>query len=168
MGCHKIVLDAETIKKANLELNSIKDSRLSIQLKAIIASGEHTVEDVAHILHYSARTIFRWIRKFKELGIAGLRDKPKGHMRSKLTDTHRAQILEWIDTRQDHRGERINWSIDKLIAEVKNVFGVEISKTPFWKQLKKMGLVLRKPRPVHYKTDKSVQEAFKKNERNNR
>ena len=54
-------------------------------------------------------------------------------------------------------------ALNKINTELEKEFGVDISRTPLWKHLKKMGLVLKKPRPVHAKADINAQEAFKKN-----
>ena len=55
MARPKVTIDLETVAKAEEELAEIKDSKLSIQLKAIIAAREHPVENVAKILKISAR-----------------------------------------------------------------------------------------------------------------
>ncbi len=168
MARPKRSVDALLIERAQVELKSIKDSRVSIRLKAIIASGTHTVKDVAEIFQVSSVSIFQWIKLFKKYGGEGLRDRPKGHMKSKLTDEHKERILNWIERSENSRGEKIIWTLDKLRREIKKVFNIKIGRTPLWIHLKKMGLVLRRPRPVHNKADKALQEAFKKNERTSR
>ena len=104
-------VDGETVAKAEEELRNIKDSKLSIQLKAIIASADHKVEEVAEILRVSTRSIFRWIARFKKEGVNGLRDQPKGHMRSKLTEDHKKQIEQWILRGENVRGEAVHWIV---------------------------------------------------------
>ena len=122
MARPKINIDLETVTKAEEELEKIKDSKLSIQLKAIIAAAEHPVENVAKILKISARSIFRWITKFKEGGVEGLRDRPKGHMRSKLTEGHKKDIEQWIVRGKNVRGEPVHWTLKKLKKELLNLF----------------------------------------------
>ena len=163
MARPKVNVDPETVAKAKEELDKIKDSKLSIQLKAIIAVAEHPVECVADVLKVSARSIFRWITKFKEGSVEKLRDRPKGHMKSKLTEGHKKEIEQWIASSKNGQGETVHWTLQKLKRELEKEFGVNISRTPLWKHLKKMGLVLKKPRPVHAKADINAQEDFKKN-----
>jgi transposase len=162
MARPKVAIDLETVAKAEEELEKIKDSKLSIQLKAIIAAGEYPVENVAKILKISARSIFRWVMKFKEEGLEGLRDQPKGHMRSKLSEDHKKDIEQWIIRGKDVRGQPVHWTLKKVQKEIEKEFGVTIGTTPLWKHLKKMDLVLKKPRPLHAKADICAQEAFKK------
>ena len=162
MARPKINVDPETVAKAEEELGKIKDSKLSIQLKAIIATADHPVENVADILKVSARSIFRWVAKFKQDSVKGLRDRPKGHMKSKLTQDHKKDIEKWIVSGKNARGETVHWTLKKIGKEIEKEFGVHISKTPLWKHLKKMDMVLKKPRPAHAKADRAAQEAFKK------
>ena len=162
MARPKSNVDAKTVAMAEEALEQIKDSKLSIQLKAIIAAAEHPVEKVAKILQVSARSIFRWITKFKEEGIEGLRDRPKGHMRSKLTEDHKRRLEQWVIRGKNVQGEPVHWTLKKLKKELGDEFRVDIGTTPLWKHLKKIGLVLKKPRPLHAKADINAQEAFKK------
>ena len=163
MARPKSNVNAKTVARAEEALEQIKDNKLSIQLKAIIAAAEHPVENVAKILKVSARSIFRWITKFKEEGIEGLRDRPKGHMRSKLTEDHKRCLEQWVVKGKNVRGEAVHWTLKKLRRELGNEFGVQMGTTPLWKHLKKIGLVLKKPRPLHAKADINAQETFKKN-----
>ena len=168
MARAKTTLDPETVAKAQEELDKIKDSKLSIQLKAIIAVADHPAEKVADILKVSARSIFRWVEKFKAGGVEALKDRPKGHLRSKLNEEHKKTIERWVTTSKTAQGEPVHWTLRRLRTEIKKVFGVHIGVTPLWTHLKKMDLVLKKPRPLHAKADKDAQEAFKKTSKRGR
>src|SRR4030042_870105 len=98
MSRPKLNIDPETVRKAEKELSKIREGKLSIQLKGIIAASSHPVHQIADIFHVSPRSIFRWVTKFKEQGVQGLRDQPKGHMRSKLNDEQKTVIEEWLIT----------------------------------------------------------------------
>jgi transposase len=147
---------------AEEELKKIRNSKLSIQLKGIIAVSEHPLEDVACILKVSTRSILRWIKWFKEGGIESLKDQPKGHMKSKLQEEHKQEIESWIISGKNSAGKPTHWTIDKLKKEIEKKFDINIGRTPLWKHLKKLDLKLKKPRPTHAKADKEAQEAFKK------
>ena len=156
----KLNIDLETVRKAEKKLGKIKESKLSIQLKGIIAASIHPVHQIADIFQVSPRSIFRWVTKFKEQGVEGLRDQPKGHMRSKLNDEQKTVIEEWLITGKNASGERIHWTLNKLKREIEKEFDIGIGTTPLWKHVRGLGLVLKKPRPVHAKANK---EEFKKN-----
>jgi transposase len=159
----KLAVDPRTVQRAEEELGNIRESKLAIQLQGIIAAARHPIHQIADILHVSPRSIFRWITKFKEQGIVGLRDQPKGHMKSKLNDAQKMVIEEWLTTGRNASGERIHWTLNKLKQEIEKEFDVTIGTTPLWNHVRKMGLVLKKPRPLHDKANTEEQEAFKKN-----
>ena len=163
MAHPKVNVDETVVSHAKNALKSLKHSKLALQLKAIIASGTHSVDDVAMIFQISPRSIFRWVNRFKKHGLDGLKDKPKGHFKSKLTDEHERVIEHWIITGTNANHEAVHWTLTKLQAEVSKVYGITISTTALWHHLRAMKLVVKKPRPVHHKTDKQEQEDFKKN-----
>jgi transposase len=163
MSRPKLNVDLRTVQKAEEELSKIRESKLAIQLHGIIAAARHPIHQVADILHVSPRSVFRWITKFKERGVAGLRDQPKGHMKAKLNDQQKMVIEGWLITSRNASGERVHWTLNRLKQEIEKEFVVTIGTTPLWNHMRKMGLVLKKPRPLHDKANPEEQEAFKKN-----
>jgi len=163
MSRPKKKIGEEALLKAKEELEKLKDGKLAVQLKAIIASGEYQVESVALIFQVSKRSIFRWMDKFQKAGLNGLKDSPKGHLASKLDTEHKKEIERWILSGRTSDGKKVNWTLNKLKAEVERVMDVKISTTALWNYLKGMSFVLKKPRPTHVKADKQKQNDFKKN-----
>ncbi|OGW13324.1 MAG: hypothetical protein A3G93_16270 [Nitrospinae bacterium RIFCSPLOWO2_12_FULL_45_22] len=98
-------------------------------------SGQIEAISRDNLLKASARSIFRWVTKFKEGGVEGLRDRPKGHMRSKLTEEQKKHIEQWIVSGKNARGETVPWTLKKLKKELENEFGINIGTTPLWKHL---------------------------------
>jgi len=123
------------------------------------------VEQVAKIFQVTVRTVSRWVDRFKENGIDGLRDKAKGHFRSKLSQENLNEIENWILSGKSAAGQSIYWTLGRLQNEVETTFEITISTTALWNYLEKMNLVLRKPRPEHFSADKQLQSEFKKNRR---
>ena len=156
-------IDRETILRAEEQFESLKEGKLAIQLRGIIAFGDNSAEEVAEILMVTPRSIFRWVKKFKENDIDGLKEKPKGHYKSKLTEQQRVQIKGWLIKGRNSKGKAIHWTLQRLKSEVYAEFGVVISTQALWKILKKLGLAIKSPRPIHHKADKRQQEEFKKN-----
>ena len=153
----------EIAVKAEKEFNKIKEGKLATQLRAIMAFEDNTAEQIAKIFKVSVRTVFRWINKFANEGIDGLKDQPKGHYKPKLTELQKTQIKNWIINCTNSNGESVHWTLEKLVIEIHSEFAVTLTTTAIWKNLKKMDLTLKKPRPVHHKADKQAQEEFKKN-----
>jgi transposase len=162
MGRHKNI-DEETILRAEERFRDLQEGKLAIQLRGIIAFRDNTAEEVADVLMVTPRSIFRWVKEFKESDIEGLRERPKGHHKAKLTGEQKAQIKKWVISRKNSKGEIVYWTLRKLNMELQKEFGVTISEPGLWYNLRNMGLVIKKPRPIHYKADKRKQEKFKKN-----
>ena len=132
-------------------------------MRSIIAFGDNTALEVAEILRVNPRSVFRWVKKFKEKDIEGLRERPKGHYKGKLNMEQKAQIKKWIKDRKNSDGKTIYWTLRKLRLEVQKEFGIVVSSPGLWYHLKDMNLTVKSPRPAHQKADKKEQEDSKKN-----
>jgi transposase len=162
MSRPKVLVDAVTAAKAEAYLVSIRDAKLVIQLKAILAVRDRPVAEVAQVLRISKRSIFRWVHRLRDGGADALRDRPKGHRRSKLDDKQKAAVECWVVNGQTPQGQPVLWTVERLRAAIAKEFGILVGKTPLWLLLKKMELAPRRPRPVHAKADPAAQAAFKK------
>lgn len=156
-------INDETAELARLALANIKDSQLTIKLQAIISCSNHQVETVSSVIGKDRVTVWRWIRAFKETGVDGLIDKPKGHNPSKLSKEQREQIAMWLKTGRDPKGEPTHWTLKKLSMAIEVEYGIKITKTPLWITIQGMGFRQKVPRQTHASADKERQSAFKKN-----
>ncbi|MCK5059094.1 MAG: helix-turn-helix domain containing protein [Candidatus Aminicenantes bacterium] len=130
-------IDKTTIKNVEAELRKIPGNKIAIQLKAILVCAHYPAKQVAEIFGVSTRTVSRWIDKFKSQGIEGLKDKPKGHLKAKLTDNHKEIIKDWIESGN-------LWTLRQLKIKIENDFKINISTTALWNHLKKMNLSIKK------------------------
>ena len=162
MSGRKSNLSPELAEKARADLNSIYDGKPAIRLLAISKCAEMPVKSVASFLNTTRETVSRWIRAYLEKGIEGLRDSPKGHRNSKINDSQASQIEQWLDSQTNFKGEAVNWTIEKLRTEIKEVFDISISYTPLRLFVRKLNFRQKVPHPVHIKADNEAQEAYKK------
>ena len=163
MGRKKSVIDAALVASAEQALADIKDGYVAIRLLAIINYSEDTAKNISNFLKVDIRTLFRWVKKFKEDGIEGLRDSPKGHKPSILTAEMKAQLKDWVISMKDIEGNDLVWTLGKLQKELRRKYSVEISVPALSNNLKKLRIVLRRPRPTHQNADAEKQDTFKKN-----
>jgi len=163
MGRPKEAIDEELAYYAQLELENIKDSNLVVKLQAIISCARHPVSLVASVLGKDRVTLWRWIRLFRENGVEGLTEKPKGHNPPKLSESQRQEVYAWLDRGSNSRGEAVHWTLKSLSIAIEEEFGVRITKTPLWIMIRSMGFRQKVPRQRHVQADKEKQEAFKKN-----
>jgi transposase len=86
-------------------------------------------EEIAKAYRINPCTLFRWISQFKDQGVEGLVDKPKGHKPAFLTYEMKRQLVQWITTQKDSDGKQVSWTLDKVRAEEEIVYSVKISKS---------------------------------------
>lgn len=145
------------------DLDTIKDSNVVIKLIAIRATFSHTEMQVAEIFNISRSTLNNWIKRYKDDGLSGLTNKPRGHNPSKLSKVEKAIIKDWILESKDNNKKTVHWTLIRLRKEIELVFHVDISKSALHVILIKMGLSMKKPRPQHHQSDAQLQSDFKKN-----
>ena len=165
MGRRKTLSESIYREQIAKDLKSISESNVVIKLRAIESAMTHNEAEVAKIFNIARSTLILWIRKYRKNGLIGLRNQQRGHYPSKLSTQEKELIKEWIITCKDSKGKAVHWTLQKLIKEIKEVFQIEIKQTPLWITLRKMDLVLKKPRPKHHLSDDEAQDAFKKNSR---
>jgi transposase len=149
--------------KAEEALSEIEDSRLIIKLLAIKGYATHEAKDIASIIQTQTRTIYKWVQQFRQGGIDGLRDKPKGHRQALLNEEQKQEIAKWLDSSKTPDGTDINWTLKSLCYYIKLSLGVEIKKSAWANTLKKMNYSFRRPRPTHAKGSEVEKDDFKKN-----
>ena len=126
------------------ELKRLDDAELCTRLLAIAQTAERPVSEVATAFHISARTLFRWISAYRAHGLDGLKSRPRGHRRSKLSDEHKRRLGQWVAQGINARGESTHWTLEKLRAALSSEFGISISIMPLWLHLRKMGFQMRR------------------------
>lgn len=148
---------------AQSDLDALKDEKIALKLKAIIAAAKYPIATVAEIFLVTAETIWRWGTTYRTNGLDGLYPKPRRPKPSKLTSAQKAEILSWLDAGKTAQGEHIHWTLERLRHSISERFGVTLGINTIWVWLRKEKLKLKVPRPQHYKADKQAQESFKKN-----
>jgi len=126
-------------KKAEAELSGTRDPVLRIKLRAIASAAHHPVQEVADIMGVSRQTIRRGMKNYRETGLEGLRDRPKGHRRPKLTREQLDKVAGWLYDGKRHSGEEVDWTLEKLQDEILKQFDVKLGITPLWRWVRKMG-----------------------------
>lgn len=157
------VLSSDLVEQAKAELRKISDRKVCFRLQAIISCSQHSEKQVASVLNIDRSTIWRWIKRFAQFGVDGLRDKTKGHRPSKLLPEEKERIRKWLIEGRTQKGNKVHWTLPLLLKEIYDVFGKKIGKTTLWYIVRRLGFRQKVPRPSHVKSDPVKQEAFKKN-----
>lgn len=161
MATKKRAVSDETAKQAQNALTGIKEALLAIKLQTIISCSKHPVETVSSVIGKNRVTVWRWIRAFKESGIDGLVDKPKGHNPSKLNKEQREQIASWLKTGENSKGIPTHWTLKKLSIAIEEEYGIKITKTPLWITIQSMGFRKKAPRQPHVGANREKHSVLK-------
>ena len=163
MGRPKEVIDAQLVERAREELGRMRESKLCLRLQAIISCERSPVNVVAVVFGVSRRSVWQWARRFKEQGVEGLRERPRGHRPPKLSSDQLAAVERWLAEGRSDRGEPVHWTLARLQAEISELFGVNMGITAVWKRVRALGFRQKVPRPRHRRASVEQQEAYKKN-----
>jgi len=154
----------ETLRKqADQDYERLRDGTEAMRLQAIIALGNGLpIPTICQFCRKSRKTIFRWVSDYKEHGLAGLSDSPKGHRQRHLTPQQEEEIKRWVREQVNPDGQAIHWTLEQLSLFILERMQVDISipRLSYW--LRTWGFSPKVPRPRHKKADPKDQEEFKK------
>lgn len=143
-------------KKATAELKTLtQNNREAVRLQAIVSAKKQGVTLVAKVFSITPNTLRSWVKSYADEGLSGLEYKSGRGRRSKLSDDLLKDIRTWTQT-------NCNITIAEIVNKLKQVHGVESSKSAVHRALHKLSLSYITPRPVHHKQDKSSHSEFKK------
>jgi len=163
MGRHKQSIDTSTLESIEKAISALPNGAVVKKLTILSSFSWLKTEEIAKAYRINPRTLFRWIKQFKEAGVEGLIDNPKGHKPAILTDDMKSRVVEWITNQKDNDGNLMFWTLDKLRKELERVYNIQISKSAMSVNLSKMKVKFKRPRPTHIKADKEKQAEYKKN-----
>jgi putative transposase len=117
--------------------------------------------EAALMVKVKLRTLMKWVKRFKESGIDGLKDQPgrgkKPHLPNEYFEAFRQSVLELQANRS---GGRIKGK--DVLELMQKKFGISPSRSSVYDTLKRAELVWITGRSQHPKSDPELQEAFKK------
>ena len=157
------LLSAEIFLKAEEDFKNLKDGKLAKKLLAIINYSRLPSPELSKIFKVSTKTILNWIKKYREEGLEGLKEKRGGNYPPKLETEKWEEFLSYVIEGKNFDGQEINWTLKKMVKALESQYGVKISEEGVRVRLKKSNVVLRRPRRRHYKANQAAQESFKKN-----
>jgi transposase len=109
---------------------------------------------------YRRDWVFQIVKRYNEGGPDALGDERKnngGHGRL-LDDDRGARLAVGLEQAPPDGGR---WPRPKFASWLNETFDLDIDFKLAWDDPKRMGFVLRRPRPSHARADKAAQEAFK-------
>lgn len=152
------VLGADELRKlARRE----KDGRVSSRIFALANVLDGMSRDAAaRQAGMTRQTLRDWVHRYNNEGIAGLKDRTKGHPKRLLTPEQEEQFKEIVAKGPEK--PLVRWRCVDLQEQIKARFGVECHERSVGKLLRRLGFVRLSVRPQHPESDPQAQEDFKK------
>jgi transposase len=123
--------------------------RMRCKIVFNLARGE-AVEKISSILGCSTSQVYRVARRFVEQGEIGLADRREDNGQTKVDESYQAELLRLVadDSPQDHGYRRPTWTQELLLLVMEQTTGVRISQSRMSRLLRKLGIRLKRPKPV--------------------
>lgn len=148
--------------KAAIRRISDADDRDRVRMVLHARAGQTSVA-IAQRLGCTDRVVRKWVRRYNEGGLSGLRDLPRSGQPRRLDPTREEEVRARLDAGaqpQDGvctlRGEDV-----RRILEAE--FGARYSLSGTYALLHRLGYSSLAPRPRHPKADTAAQAEFEKN-----
>jgi len=117
------------LQEFSSEMARKKNLRARLRGNAVWWSHQgKTVEQIAGELGRSTRTIYGWLNRYQQKGIAGLYDRPRPI--KKLTPEQIGQLLDvsnWTRECRDVKERRMRWSYRRIARWVSRQWNIRIS-----------------------------------------
>lgn len=141
-----------------------KYTRLSLTVVTMKYQGFSNTQ-IAEVTGFSNPTICLHIKKWNVGGMAAVNERRGGKKPSKLDAYEITQLLETVKSKSpvDFGFVAHTWTCELLVLYVQQTFGVTVTGVTIWNILKTNNLSYKRARPMPTKSEKSEQEAFKKN-----
>jgi transposase len=137
-------------------------STLEVRVGAVEAvSRGLPVGDVADAYGIDRTTLFRWVTRYGENGMEGLKRK-KGSGRPRLLEDLNKEAL-WkivLKPATDFGFETDFWTIGRLHRIVQERYAVTISHDTIWRRLRDAGLTYQKPERQYFEMDEEAREEW--------
>jgi transposase len=156
MGRTVTTINEEVVTQAQACLDKLGDvGPVSTRLRIIIAAYHHGVKQVCEVLEVSRPSVHRWMVKFRQEGVEGLRNASKP-ARSKLNAAQKAELKRWLEAKPTS-------TLKELVLRIEEEMGLLINKSSVHRTLMQLGFAHITGRKRYYKADPAAQDSFKKN-----
>jgi transposase len=136
------ITNEERIALEQLKRSQTAEARLVERAKMVLwaQEGQRAV-DIAAKLDRTAATVYTRLKRFDTEGLAGLEDKPKSGRKPTYSETERGQVIALARTDPQKLGLPFgNWTLDRLVAYLRENDQVSISRAQLARVLKAEGL----------------------------
>lgn len=140
------------------------NGRVASRLLAIASALEGMNRaEAARVGGMDRQTLRDWVLRYNTDGVAGLRDRPKGHASQRLTEGEQASLANVIFRGPDPDKDGVStWTLPELCRWIEARFGKRLHPASLSRILRSNGFSRQKVRPVHPRSDPKARERFQK------
>ena len=107
----------------------------------------YKAEEVSEQLTVSTPTVYNWHRRYREGGLEGLANQPKGHPKRKADKTYCQELSAAIEQDPGKLGYPFSiWSVERLRDHLEREIGVQLSISRLRVIMRENGYVYRRPK----------------------
>ena len=151
---------AELRALAQRETNGRVASRLLALAGALSGMNRTQAAEAAGM---DRQTLRDWVWRYNAEGVAGLRDRPKGHPPEALTEAEQASLANIIFRGPDPKKDGVStWTLAELSRWIEARFGKHVHPASLSRILRRNGFSRQKARSTHPQSDPGRQARFKK------
>lgn len=133
-----------------------KDRLLAIKLAS---RGEHTGKQIGELCGLSRAKVFELVKAVREGGLAAIWDRDPGGRPEGWRKGVSAEVMEEFEAKLSNHEFT---TLRDACRWLKSDHGLEVSYQRVWYWAKKLGGVLKVPRPSHSRKDPAAAEAFRR------
>ena len=146
-----------TIEELRREIKKARDGRYLLRVQCILLRKEGLRPgEIEERLLISRNTYSKWIKRYNEKGLEGLKDKKREGRKEKWGNELFKELFEELDKNKGF------WTIKKMQKFIEEKHKVKIPEESIRRKLHKAGYSWKSSRPSPYKGDREKQEEFKK------
>ena len=139
---YRPITERERTALEQLKRSQTAEARIVERAKMVlwVNDGQRPV-DVAAKLDRTAATVYSRLKRFDSEGLAGLEDKPKSGRKPTYSETDRGEVIALARTDPQKLGLPFgHWTLDRLVAYLREKDQVGISRAQLARVLKAEGL----------------------------
>lgn len=140
-----------------------KNAQQRDRYRAALLALEHLeTRDIEVALDRSRRFVQRWAYAYRDGGIEGLKDKPRGGSKPRLPREREAEFKARLDAGPRPEDGVCSLRGKDAVKILDNEFGVKLTLNGIYCLLHRLGYSCLAPRPRHEKQDLKAQEQFRR------
>jgi len=143
----RIRLSDQDARRLADEYRQAKDTAYRDRLQIIrLASRDRPHQDIADDLGITPRTVQRWLNRYLEHGLAGLRPRKAKGSAAKVPADLAGEVRRWVIEGPQAQGlDRANWTHAELAEHLLRTHGIRASRSAMQRFCRKLGIRVYRP-----------------------